>query len=203
MPELCRYLWSDSKKAASILDRPLTVGVEHIYIFLLKNVLVLAIANSVGSPSVPAEASYLSTSSNNKTLIGLEAKPKAELEVSELEAELIPAELVQSTWIDYVANVRAKLLGLPSRIAHQVITVDKYAEAEIIIKEKVYEALDELVNEGIPAKYRKSIFTKCLTHLQSRLDPSPMMIVQPTLQAMVFKIISVLPTCEDDITTIL
>ena len=82
---------------------------------------------------------------------------KAELEVSELEAELIPAELVQSTWIDYVANVRAKLLGLPSRIAHQVITVDKYAEAEIIIKEKVYEALDELVNEGIPAKYRKSI----------------------------------------------
>ena len=42
--------------------------------------MVLAIANSVGSPSVPAEASYLSTSSNNKTLIGLEAKPDAELE---------------------------------------------------------------------------------------------------------------------------
>ena len=92
-----------------------------------------------------------------KTRLTKAQADKAELEVSELEAELIPADLVQSTWIDYIANVRAKLLGLPSRIAHQVITVDKYAEAEIIIKEKVYEALDELVNEGIPAKYRKSI----------------------------------------------
>ena len=92
---------------------------------------------------------------------------KAELEVSELEAELIPADLVQSTWIDYVANVRAKLLGLPSRVAHQVITVDKYAEAEIIIKEKVYEALDELVNEGIPTKYRKSV-----TESQSDVEES-------------------------------
>ena len=92
-----------------------------------------------------------------KTRLTKAQADKAELEVSELEAELIPADLVQSTWIDYIAKVRAKLVGLPSRIAHQVITVDKYAEAEIIIKEKVYEALDELVNEGIPAKYRKSI----------------------------------------------
>ena len=92
-----------------------------------------------------------------KTRLTKAQADKAELEVSELEAELIPADLVQTTWIDYITNVRAKLLGLPSRIAHQVITVDKYAEAEIIIKEKVYEALDELVNEGIPAKYRKSI----------------------------------------------
>ena len=80
---------------------------------------------------------------------------KAELEVEEMEAKLIPAELVQETWVDYVANARAKLLGLPSRIAHQVITVDKYAEAELIIKEQVHEALNELAQDGIPQKYRK------------------------------------------------
>ena len=72
-----------------------------------------------------------------------------------MEAKLIPAELVEETWVDYVANARAKLLGLPSRIAHQVITVDKYAEAELIIKEQVHEALNELAQDGIPQKYRK------------------------------------------------
>ena len=82
---------------------------------------------------------------------------KAELEVSELEAKLIPAELVADTWIDYVANVRAKLLGLPSRIAHQVLTLDKYSEVEEVIKEQVYDSLQELADDGIPTQYRKSI----------------------------------------------
>ena len=75
--------------------------------------------------------------------------------MSELEAELIPASLVQSTWTDYIANVRAKLLALPSRVAHLVITTDKYVEAEQIIKEQVYESLQELAENGIPAKYRQ------------------------------------------------
>ena len=81
---------------------------------------------------------------------------KAELEVSELEKKLIPAELVESTWIDYVANVRAKLLSLPNKLAHQVITIDNYAEAEILIKDTVYEALKELADNGLPEKYQSS-----------------------------------------------
>jgi phage terminase Nu1 subunit (DNA packaging protein) len=90
-----------------------------------------------------------------KTKLTAAQARKAELEVEEMEAKLIPAGLVEETWIDYVANARAKLLGLPSRIAHQVITVDKYAEAELIIKEQVHEALNELAQNGIPQKYRK------------------------------------------------
>ena len=80
---------------------------------------------------------------------------KAELEVSELEAKLIPADLVADTWIDYVANARAKLLGLPSRVAHQVLTLDSYAEVEEVIKQQVHEALQELAENGIPQEYRK------------------------------------------------
>lgn len=80
---------------------------------------------------------------------------KAELEVSELEAKLIPADLVADTWIDYVANARAKLLGLPSRVAHQVLTLDNYAEVEEVIKQQVHEALQELAENGIPQEYRK------------------------------------------------
>ena len=73
-----------------------------------------------------------------------------------MESNLIPAQLVEDTWVSYVSNVRAKLLGLPSRIAHQVITVDKYPEAELIIKEQVHDALNELAEDGIPPKYRKA-----------------------------------------------
>ena len=81
---------------------------------------------------------------------------KAELEVSELEGKLIPAELIESTWTDYVANVRAKLLSLPNKLAHQVISIDTYAEAEILIKDTVYEALKELAENGLPEKYQSS-----------------------------------------------
>ena len=90
-----------------------------------------------------------------KTKLTAAQARKAELEVEQLEGNLIPAALVQDTWIDYVANARAKLIALPSRIAHQVITVENYPEAEQIIKDKVYEALEELGENGIPTKYRK------------------------------------------------
>ena len=77
---------------------------------------------------------------------------KAELEVSELEGKLIPAPLVQDTWTDFVANVRAKLLGIPSRLAHQMIATDNYAEAEKL-KDCIYDALNELADNGIPTEY--------------------------------------------------
>ena len=88
-----------------------------------------------------------------KTRLTKAQADKAELEVSELEGQLIPAQLVQDTWTDFVANARAKLLALPSKIAHQVIALDKYAEAELLIKENVHDALSELAENGIPTKY--------------------------------------------------
>ena len=100
-----------------------------------------------------------------KTKLTAAQARKAELEVEEMESNLIPAQLVEDTWISYIANVRAKLLGLPSRIAHQVITVDKYPEAELIIKEQVHDALNELSENGIPEKYRKTD-----TELESDMD---------------------------------
>ena len=48
-----------------------------ITIFLFQNVALRFLANCIGSPSAPALAGYLSTSSHNTTLIGLEAKPAA------------------------------------------------------------------------------------------------------------------------------
>jgi len=93
-----------------------------------------------------------------KTRLTKAQADKAELEVSSLEGELIPAKLVQDTWTDLVASIRAKLLGLPSKVAHQVITVETYQDAELIIKEQVYEALDELAeSNGIPSDYAERV----------------------------------------------
>ncbi len=88
-----------------------------------------------------------------KTRLTKAQADRAELEVSELEGRLIPATLVQDTWTDFVANVRAKLLGMPSRLAHQMIATEDYAEAEKLLKDCVYDALNELAENGIPTEY--------------------------------------------------
>lgn len=105
-----------------------------------------------------------------KTKLTAAQARKAELEVEEMEGNLIPSQLVADTWVSYVSNVRAKLLGLPSRIAHQVITVDKYPEAELIIKEQVHDALNELAEDGIPPKYRKAD-AELEEHLDTTQEP--------------------------------
>lgn len=92
---------------------------------------------------------------NEKLRLTKAQADKATLEVNELEGELIPAQLVEDAWINYTANVRAKLLGLPSRIAHEVISIDDYQKALVLLKEQVHEALNELAEDGIPEKYRK------------------------------------------------
>jgi phage terminase Nu1 subunit (DNA packaging protein) len=78
---------------------------------------------------------------------------KAELEVNQLEAKLIPAELVRTTWSDFVSNAKAKLLNMPTNLAHQVLGVESFIEAEELIKKSVYEALEELSQDGIPREY--------------------------------------------------
>ena len=80
----------------------------------------------------------------------------AELKVSELEGELIPAKLVEETWTDVAAVIRVQLLGLASKIAHLVISSETYQEVETIINKQVYETLNELAeSNGIPKEYAK------------------------------------------------
>ena len=69
---------------------------------------------------------------------------RAELELQEKEADLISTDTIKTIWSDYVANVRSKLLALPSKLGHLTQAAETYAEAEAIIKESVYECLEEL-----------------------------------------------------------
>ena len=67
-----------------------------------------------------------------------------EISVKKMMGELIAADEVQTTWSDYVANARAKLLALPSKSAQQLLSLESYQEVETYLKEMVYEALEEL-----------------------------------------------------------
>ncbi len=91
-----------------------------------------------------------------KTKLTAAQARKAELEVEIMEGKLVPIQEVEEFLIERFSNARAKWLGVPSKIAHKVITVDTFVEAEQEIKEGIYEGLNELANDGIPEKYRTS-----------------------------------------------
>ena len=78
---------------------------------------------------------------------------KAELEVNQLEGKLIPSDLVKNTWSDFVGNAKAKLLNIPNNLAHQVLSVEDFVQAEDLIKKSIYEALEELSEDGLPREY--------------------------------------------------
>ena len=84
---------------------------------------------------------------------------KAELEVNQLEGKLIPAQLVKDTWSDFVGNAKAKLLNIPNNLAHQVLAVEDFSQAEDLIKKSIYEALEELSQNGLPREYAESADT--------------------------------------------
>tara|TARA_R100000353_G_scaffold173344_1_gene139575 strand:- start:461 stop:973 length:513 start_codon:yes stop_codon:yes gene_type:complete len=90
-----------------------------------------------------------------KTRLTRAQADKAELDVEVIEGKLIPTDLVIETWINYISNCRAKLLSLPNKIAHLVIAVDNFPDAEKIIKEQVNQSLEELSQDAIPKKYRE------------------------------------------------
>ena len=90
------------------------------------------------------------TITEHKTRLTSAQATKAEMEVQVLSSELIRAEDIKNIWIEFVGNVKAKLLNLPSKLAHQVIGLENYAEAEELLMEEVHEALTELTKAEFP-----------------------------------------------------
>lgn len=69
---------------------------------------------------------------------------KTELEVEQLKGNLLPGELVASTWQDYITAARAKFISLPSTAAPRVAGLDSVREVEVELRDLVTQALDEL-----------------------------------------------------------
>lgn len=69
---------------------------------------------------------------------------KTELEVKAMKQELIAADQVELLWSGLVSAFRSKMLALPVRTAHLIITCKTYPEVVEVMTDKVNEALDEL-----------------------------------------------------------
>jgi phage terminase Nu1 subunit (DNA packaging protein) len=74
---------------------------------------------------------------------------KIELENNIAKGDLIPADVVTATWTEAVMNMRARILAMPSRIAHSVFAAKDYAEAHEIVKAACYEALNEISTDDL------------------------------------------------------
>lgn len=86
----------------------------------------------------------------HKTRLTSAQATKAEMEVQVLSNELIRAEDIKNTWMEFVGNVKAKLLNMPAKLAHQVIGLENYAEAEELLMDEINEALTELSKAEYP-----------------------------------------------------
>ena len=76
----------------------------------------------------------------------------AELDESVKRGELIPAEVVERVWSDMIASFRAKILSIPTKAAHQFISLTSITEIQDALKEHHNEALLEL-SEYDPKQY--------------------------------------------------
>jgi phage terminase Nu1 subunit (DNA packaging protein) len=70
----------------------------------------------------------------------------AELEKAQIEEKLIPADDVEKAWSDVSQNMRQKLLSLPQRISPEIYAAEKLVEVKAILKEGIYDALEEIAN---------------------------------------------------------
>jgi len=68
----------------------------------------------------------------------------AEMEKAQIEEQLIPADDVEKVWIEVSQNMRQKLLALPQRAAPECFAAEKLVEVKAILKEQVYDALQEI-----------------------------------------------------------
>jgi phage terminase Nu1 subunit (DNA packaging protein) len=70
----------------------------------------------------------------------------AEMEREQMANRLIPASDVERVWCDAVANMRAKMLAIPTIAAADAQAAATLAEAKQVLKERVNEALEEIAN---------------------------------------------------------
>lgn len=87
--------------------------------------------------------------SNERAQLAHAQTQKVKLEVAQLQKELVPADQLADTWGNYVANVRAKLLGLGSALAPRLAVEKSTQVCQAIIDSHVHEILSELKEEGV------------------------------------------------------
>ncbi len=88
----------------------------------------------------------------NRNRLTLARAELYEIEKSKLEEELIPASIVKKTWMVYITMLKNKLLSIPNKVAPLMVTVENINEAKQILKERIYDSLDEIATINITNK---------------------------------------------------
>jgi len=88
----------------------------------------------------------------NRNRLTLARAELYEIEKSKLEEELIPASVVKKTWMVYITMLKNKLLSIPNKVAPLMVTVENINEAKQILKERIYDSLDEIATINITNK---------------------------------------------------
>ena len=89
-------------------------------------------------------------------LVKLQAD-KAQLELDEMSSQLVRADAVQSAWEGILSDVKARLLGIPSKAAPIVSGIDNPGEILGVLDDLVHEALRELHEYGDETAKREAI----------------------------------------------
>ena len=80
-----------------------------------------------------------------------------ELDVAQKRGELLPRDIVVVAWQGQKANMKAKLLNIPSKLAPLIVGEDSIEVIKDKAQELIYEALEELSKDGLPNEYRDRI----------------------------------------------
>jgi len=77
---------------------------------------------------------------------GLDRARRLEVEqrLAEREGRLLPAVEVEQTWTRMILIARSRLLGVPPRLASEVVDCRDVKAAERLLKDEIYSALREL-----------------------------------------------------------
>lgn len=79
-----------------------------------------------------------------KALLTKVQRETAELELAAMRGDMHKSEDVMTVWTECIVNCRSRLLAMPTKLAPQLAQAKTAPEIEGILKNAVYEALDEL-----------------------------------------------------------
>lgn len=93
-----------------------------------------------------AEGTDLTTERTRKTKIEADL---AELEYKQRHGELVEMQEVKKEWEGLILSCRAKLMGLPSKLASVAMSLQSQDEIQQYITDEIYKSLEELSNSYV------------------------------------------------------
>lgn len=81
---------------------------------------------------------------------------KVEIDLRIARGEVCTIPMVMEHWQEMIMSIRAKLLAMPPKIATAAIDASSVKEIEETVMELMYEALEELKDDGVPSKTKEA-----------------------------------------------